>query len=75
MLETMSNIPIKVAAEVIGIAPQTLRVGLQQQRIPIGSAVQTSNQWTYIIPFELLKNYVGIERIRDYEKNQMEKCY
>lgn len=75
MLKTMTNIPIKVAAKILGMSPQTLRIGLQQQRIPIGSAIQTSNEWTYHISYEKLKDYIGIERIREYEKNQMEKCY
>ncbi len=68
-LKEMKSIPINVVAEIIGKSPQFVRVGLQQQRLPIGSAVQMSSEWTYHISYELLKNYIGIERIEEYERN------
>lgn len=68
-LKDMKSIPINVVAEIIGKSPQFVRVGLQQQRLPIGSAVQMSSEWTYHISYELLKNYIGIERIEEYERN------
>lgn len=68
-LKNMKSIPINVVAEIIGKSPQFVRVGLQQQRLPIGSAVQMSSEWTYHISYELLKNYIGIERIEEYERN------
>ena len=74
-LETMKSIPIKIVAEIIGKSPQFIRIGLQQQTLPIGSAVKMSSEWTYHVSYELLKNYIGIERIKSYEKSQMEKCY
>lgn len=69
-LETMSSIPIKTAAEIIGKSPQFVRVGLQQKSLPIGSAVKMSNEWTYHVSYELLKKYIGIERILTYEKEK-----
>lgn len=68
-LKNMKSIPVNVVAEIIGKSPQFVRVGLQQQRLPIGSAVQMSSEWTYHISYELLKNYIGIERIEEYERN------
>lgn len=68
-LKEMKSVPINVVAEIIGKSPQFVRVGLQQQRLPIGSAVQMSSEWTYHISYELLKNYIGIERIEEYERN------
>lgn len=67
-LKDMKNISTRIAAELIGKSEPFVRVGLQQQRLPIGSAVQMSSEWTYHISYELLKNYVGIERIKEYEE-------
>ncbi len=69
-LKDMKNIPIQIVAELIGRSQQYVRIGLQQQRLPIGSAVQMSSEWTYHVSYELLKNYVGIERINEYEKKE-----
>ena len=68
-LKNMKDIPVRVVADLLGKSQQFVRLGLQNQRLPIGTAVQTSSQWTYHISYELLKNYVGLERIEDYEKN------
>ena len=75
-LKDMDNIPIKVVSELLHKSPQYVRIGLQQQRLPIGSAVKLSTEWTYHISYELLKNYVGKERIESYEaQKKMEECY
>lgn len=66
-LKEMKNIPISVVADLLGKTQQYIRIGLQQQRLPIGSAVKMSSEWTYHISYELLKNYIGIERILRYE--------
>lgn len=67
-LKEMKSIPISIVADILGKTQQYVRIGLQQQRLPIGSAVKMSSEWTYHISYELLKNYVGIERLVDYEK-------
>lgn len=74
-LKDMDNIPITVVSKLLHKSPQFVRIGLQQQRLPIGSAVKLSTEWTYHISYELLKNYVGEERIESYEKSKMEECY
>ena len=66
-LKDMKNIPINVAADLLNKSPQFVRIGLQNQRLPIGSAVKMSSQWTYHISYEMLKNYIGIDRINEYE--------
>ena len=66
-LKGMKNIPINVAADLLNKSPQFIRIGLQNQRLPIGSAVKMSSQWTYHISYEMLKNYIGIDRINEYE--------
>ena len=67
-LKNMKNIPINIVAELLNKSPQFVRIGLQSQRLPIGSAVKMSTQWTYHVSYEMLKNYIGEERIREYEK-------
>ena len=67
-LEDLKNVPVNIVAEILGVAPQFIRLGLQEQRLPYGTAVQTSSQWTYHVSYELLKKYIGEERIKAYEK-------
>lgn len=48
------------AARILGVSPQFIRLGLQQERLPIGTAVKTSdNRWTYDVREHLLKKYMG----------------
>ena len=67
MLKEKKNIPVQVVAEMLGVSPQFVRIGLQQKTLPIGSAVKLSSKWTYHISYELLKNYVGEEQLLKYE--------
>lgn len=66
-MKEQKNIPVSVVAEILGVSPQFVRVGLQQKTLPIGSAVKLSTKWSYHISYELLKNYVGEERLLKYE--------
>lgn len=66
-LKDMKSIPIPIVADLLGKTQQYIRIGLQQQRLPFGSAVKMSSEWTYHISYELLKNYIGIERLENYE--------
>lgn len=66
-MKELKNIPVQVVAEILGVSQQFVRVGLQQKTLPIGSAVKLSSKWTYHISYELLKNYVGEEKILKYE--------
>ena len=65
-MDRVKNIPVKVASEILGVSQQFIRIGLQQKTLPIGSAVKISSKWSYHISYELLKKYVGEERIRNY---------
>lgn len=57
-IEEYNRVPVKVAAEYLGTSPQFIRIGLQQGRLPIGSAVQITNKkWTYYISPGLLKRF------------------
>lgn len=66
-MKELKNIPVQVVAEILGVSPQFIRIGLQQKTLPIGSAVKTSSKWTYHISYELLKNYIGEEKLLQYK--------
>lgn len=53
------NISVKKAAEILGVSQQFVRIGLQRERLPIGTAVKMSSRWTYHISPKLLREYVG----------------
>ncbi len=53
------NISVRKAAEILGVSQQFVRIGLQRQLLPIGTAVKMSSRWTYHISPKLLENYVG----------------
>lgn len=53
------RISVKEAAEVLGVSPQFVRIGMQRGLLPIGTAVKMSSRWTYHISPKLLEEYVG----------------
>lgn len=64
------------AAEILNVSPQFVRIAMQQERLPIGTAVQMSSMWTYHISAKLLADYSGknieaeIEKIRKKKEQQ-----
>lgn len=56
---TPQNISVRDAAEMLGVSPQFVRLGLQRDALPIGTAVKMSSVWTYHISPKLLKEYIG----------------
>lgn len=55
------NIKVSDAAKILGKSEQFVRIGLQRNLLPIGTAVQMSNKWTYHISPKLLEEYTGAE--------------
>lgn len=53
------KISVKKAAEILGVSQQFVRIGLQREQLPIGTAVKMSSRWTYHISPKLLEEYVG----------------
>jgi len=53
------NISVRKAAEILGVCQQFVRIGLQRQLLPIGTAVKMSSRWTYHISPKLLEEYMG----------------
>ena len=45
----------------MGKSEQFIRIGLQTNRLPFGSAVQISKQWTYYISPSKFYNFIGKE--------------
>lgn len=55
----VQRIPVKKAAEILGVSPQFVRLGMQCGDLPIGTAVKLSSIWTYHISPKLLADYIG----------------
>lgn len=56
----MSKLTINNVAGILGISPQTLRLGLQRNQFPFGAAIKTSDRYTYIIYEKKLKEYLDL---------------
>jgi len=56
----VSKITINEVASLLGISPQSLRLGLQRNELPFGSAIKTSDRYTYVIYEKKLKEYLDI---------------
>lgn len=52
------------AGKIIRMRAQSVRLGLQQQRFPFGTAVQKPNgRWTYNIIASKVYEYAGIKEV------------
>ncbi len=60
------KLTINDVANIIDKSPQYIRVGLQQQRLPFGTAVQMSSEWSYHVSKKLLEDYIGVEKVQKY---------
>lgn len=58
------TISVKEASKLMGKSEQFIRVGLRNNRLPFGVAVQLSSQWTYYISPKLFYDYIGYKTIR-----------
>lgn len=57
----MKKRTISDVARLLGISPQSLRIGLQNGDLPFGSAIKTSGKYTYLIYEKKLKEYLEME--------------
>jgi len=53
------KITVKEAAEIMGVSQQFIRIGMQRNQLPIGTAVKLSSIWTYHISPKLFYEYIG----------------
>lgn len=62
-----NRMTVKEAAKLMGVCPQFIRVGLQQDRLPFGTAVKMSTRWTYYINrkefFAYISNTIMVDRL------------
>lgn len=52
---------VEEAAERMKVSKSFIRAGLRSQRLPFGTAVQTSTRWTYFINKKQFERYIGDE--------------
>lgn len=62
------NVTVKDAAKILGKSEQFVRIGLQRNLLPIGTAVRMSNRWTYHISPKLLEEYVGANALETSQR-------
>lgn len=58
------SLTVKQAAEILGKSEQFIRVGLQREILPFGSAVKLSTKWTYYISPTRLSEYAGSKEVQ-----------
>lgn len=72
-IDNYKNVPVKVAAELLGVSMPFIREGIKSGSLPIGSAVQVSgNRWAFQISPGLLREYItGSKALKKYfEENK-----
>lgn len=55
------NVPIKKAADLMGISEQFLRVLIQREKLPFATAVKNKTQYQYYINSKGLSEHIGKE--------------
>lgn len=60
----MKKITIEEASKLMHKSPQFIRVGLQNNKFPWGTAVRVSKRWNYIIYPDLFYQYMGIKEVQ-----------
>lgn len=71
-LKKYKNVSVKKTSELMGVSEQYVRIGLQKERLPFGTAVQISEkQWTYHISPGLLAIYLTGKEGENNEKQQI----
>lgn len=53
------TISIKQAAQIMGKGEQFVRIGLQRNLLPFGTAIKADKRWNYYISPKLFYEYVG----------------
>ena len=76
LLKDYTNVPVDVAAKLLNVSKPFIYRGLQKGTLPIGTAVQISNEkYTYHISPGLLIDYIeGSENKYQELKNMIEKA-
>lgn len=70
-MEKLKLMKVKVAAPILGITEQALRLGLQQKVFPFGVAVKHKEQYRYYIFEDKFDKYIKKEEFNE-EKKEIE---
>lgn len=62
------NVPVKVAAEIMGKSQQYIRESLKKGTLPIGNANKVKNKYSYYISPKLLFEMTGVDVNADEQK-------
>ena len=52
------RLTVKQVSDIMNVSQQYIRIGLQTNRLPFGTAVKLSSKWTYHISPNLFKEYM-----------------
>lgn len=63
------NISVKEASKIMGKTQQFIRIGLQRNLLPFGTAVKITTRWSYYISPKLFYEYVGSQN-----EQQIQEC-
>lgn len=55
------NVTIKEASRRMGKSEQFIRIGLQRNKLPFGTAIKNKTKYSYYISRKLFDEYVGKE--------------
>ena len=56
-IRNMKKITTKIAGDYLGISPMAVSMGMRNDKLPIGVAIQKNNNWSYFIVPERLIAY------------------
>ncbi len=65
ILEHVGKIQVTEAAEIMGVSPMFLRMGLRQNRFPFGTAVFMKKRWAYYIHPVKFKAYMEGKEVEE----------
>lgn len=72
-LDSYKNVPVSVAADMLGVSQPSIREGIKTGNLPIGYAVQISgDKWSFHISPGLLREYItgSIALKKYFEENK-----
>ena len=64
----IGNIKVKYAAQLMGKSEQFVRIGLQRNLLPFGTAIKMSSMWTYHISPKKFYEYMGLDFKEEVER-------
>lgn len=60
VIDVIGKIKVSEAAALLHVSQQFVRIGMQQNVLPIGTALKMSSKWTYQISEGKLAEYAGV---------------